>query len=148
MLARRPALFAVSLSLTALLSACGGGDNDSAAAPSPSASPTPEATQEPTQEPTLEPAPVPTQERASDRVSFTMPNLVGTDLQTAQDKVQEFGIFYSISHDLLGSRSQVIDSNWIVCDQTPRAGAKVQGRAEDWEGKIDFGVVKREERCP
>lgn len=73
-----------------------------------------------------------------------MPDLVGLDLQTAQDAVQEFGVFYSISHDLRGSRNQVLDSNWIVCDQVPAAGSRVTGEVE---GTIDFGVVKREEAC-
>lgn len=81
-------------------------------------------------------------------VNFVMPSLVGIDLQTAQDKIQEHGVFYSVSHDLLGSRNQVLDSNWQVCNQTPPAGTRIQGAAADWEGKINFGVVKRTEHCP
>lgn len=80
-------------------------------------------------------------------VDFVMPNLVGIDLQTAQDRVQTFGIFYSISHDLRGSRLQILDSNWIVCTQNPSAGTRVHGTRSEWEGKIDFGVVKRTESC-
>ncbi|SOC50272.1 PASTA domain-containing protein [Blastococcus aggregatus] len=78
-------------------------------------------------------------------VDFVMPDLVGTDLQSAQDAVQELGVFYSVSHDLLGSRNQVNDSNWIVCDQNVAPGERVTG---DVEGQLDFGVVKREESCP
>lgn len=77
-----------------------------------------------------------------------MPNLVGIDLQTAQDRVQTYGVFYSVSHDLRGSRHQILDSNWLVCTQDPPAGTHIQGKAGDWEGKIDFGVVKRTESCP
>lgn len=81
----------------------------------------------------------------SSGVDFLMPDLVGSDLQSAQDAVQELGVFYSVSHDLLGSRNQVLDSNWIVCDQNVTPGQRVTGEAE---GKLDFGVVKREEQCP
>jgi hypothetical protein len=76
---------------------------------------------------------------------FTMPDFVGMDLQSAQNLVQTFGPWLSLSHDLLGSRNQVIDSNWIVCDQNIPPGQQVTG---DAEGLIDFGVVKREEFCP
>jgi hypothetical protein len=78
-------------------------------------------------------------------VDFVMPDLVGLDLQSAQDAVQDLGVFYSVSHDLLGSRNQVLDSNWIVCDQNVAPGQRVTG---DVEGQLDFGVVKREESCP
>ncbi|MGY1748858.1 hypothetical protein [Modestobacter sp. SYSU DS0511] len=78
-------------------------------------------------------------------VDFAMPSLVGLDLQTAQNTVQENGVFFSVSHDLRGSRMQAVDSNWIVCTQNVAPGERVTG---DVEGKIDFGVVKREESCP
>jgi hypothetical protein len=78
-------------------------------------------------------------------VDFTMPDVVGMDLQSAQNVVQTLGVFYSVSHDLRGSRSQLIDSNWVVCDQNVAPGQQVTG---DVEGKLDFGVVKREEQCP
>ncbi|WP_104526362.1 hypothetical protein [Blastococcus atacamensis] len=78
-------------------------------------------------------------------VDFVMPDLVGIDLQTAQNAVQDNGVFLSLSHDLLGSRNQALDSNWMVCDQNIPAGQRVTGNAE---GAIDFGVVKREEFCP
>jgi PASTA domain len=78
-------------------------------------------------------------------VDFPMPDLVGLDLQTAQNLVQDNGVWLSVSHDLRGSRNQVLDSNWIVCDQNVPPGQRVTG---DVEGAIDFGVVKREESCP
>jgi hypothetical protein len=78
-------------------------------------------------------------------VDFVMPDLVGMDLQSAQDLVQTFGVFYSVSHDLLGSRNQLVDSNWVVCDQSVAPSERVTG---DAEGQLDFGVVKREEQCP
>lgn len=81
-------------------------------------------------------------------VDFAMPNFVGANLQDAQNEVQELGVFFSVSHDLLGTRSQVLDSNWQVCDQTPAVGARIRGAAADYEGEIDFGVVKLTEACP
>jgi hypothetical protein len=90
-------------------------------------------------------APAPTTEAAPAAVDFTMPNFVGLDLQTAQNEVQTHDVFFSKSHDLLGSRNQLVDSNWKVCDQNIPPGQQVTG---DAEGLIDFGVVKREEACP
>lgn len=84
----------------------------------------------------------------AEALSFTMPDFRGVNLQDAQDQVQELGVFFSRSHDLLGTRSQVLDGNWQVCGQTPAAGTRIAGPAEDWEGKIDFGAVKLNERCP
>lgn len=87
-------------------------------------------------------------QEATDTVDFTMPNLVGRNLQVAQDEIQRRGIFFSVSHDVLAARMQVVDSNWMVCSQTPKAGKSIKGAAADWEGKIDFGVVKLTETCP
>jgi hypothetical protein len=78
-------------------------------------------------------------------VDFVMPDFTGIDLQTAQNTVQDNGVFLSVSHDLRGSRNQMLDSNWIVCTQNIPAGERVTG---DVEGKIDFGAVKRGESCP
>jgi PASTA domain len=78
-------------------------------------------------------------------VDFAMPDFVGMDLQSAQDLLQANGVWVSISHDLLGSRNQMLDSNWIVCDQNIPAGQRVTG---DVEGQVDFGAVKRDEVCP
>ena len=85
---------------------------------------------------------------SSDQVAFAMPNLIGANLQVAQDQVQALGIFFSVSHDLLGARSQFVDSNWRVCTQTPPIGTMVKGSAADHEGKFDFGAVKLTEACP
>jgi len=91
------------------------------------------------------PPPAPTTVETPAGVDFVMPDFVGMDLQSAQNLVQTNGVFVSRSHDLLGSRNQVLDSNWIVCDQNIAAGQQVIG---DAEGLIDFGVVKRQESCP
>jgi hypothetical protein len=94
------------------------------------------------------PAPVPSPAPATATapvVDFAMPALVGLDLQTAQDVIQSNGVFLSRSHDLLGMRNQVLDSNWLVCTQNIPVGQRVTG---DAEGLVDLGVVKREESCP
>jgi hypothetical protein len=78
--------------------------------------------------------------------SWTMPNLVGTGLQEAQDAIQEltgFGIAVTTSHDATGAdRMQVSDRNWKVCTQNVPPGATINR-----ETRIDFGAVKLEESC-
>ncbi|RBY84323.1 PASTA domain-containing protein [Blastococcus sp. TF02A-26] len=129
--------------------ACSSEDDAPAASTSSTAqepAPSTEATPPVASDPAPAPAPAPAPSSAEDAgVDFVMPDLVGMDLQSAQDLVQTNGVFLSVSHDLLGSRNQVVDSNWIVCTQNIPAGQQVTG---DVEGDIDFGVVKREESCP
>jgi len=79
--------------------------------------------------------------------SWTMPNLVGTDLQGAQDTIQSLThgkVWFSSSTDLTGQgRAQIADRNWIVCSSTPPPGAAFTARTT-----IDFGVVRDTETCP
>jgi hypothetical protein len=78
---------------------------------------------------------------------WTMPDLVGTDLQGAQDAIQSVSngeVFFSSSTDLTGQgRAQLSDRNWTVCSSTPLAGTSFTTSTE-----IDFGVVKDSETCP
>ncbi|MCZ2821059.1 hypothetical protein O2V63_12020 [Modestobacter sp. VKM Ac-2977] len=74
-----------------------------------------------------------------------MPDMTGQVLQDAQDAMQTLGVMYSTSHDALGSRMQLLDRDWLVCDQNIPAGQQVTGEVE---GQIDFGVVKLSESCP
>ena len=101
-------------------------------------SPTPPPTETPTAEAvvtTPEPAPVET---------FTMPKLVGVNLQLAQDMLQKKGSFLLDQEDALGlDRIQVLDSNWQVCKQSPKAGKKVAVDA-----MITLSSVKLSEDCP
>lgn len=102
--------------------------------------------EEPTSEPpSIEASAAPSAEPV---LGFTMPSLVGENLQVAQNRVQEYGVFLSLSEDLLGDREQILDSGWQVCSQTPEAGAAVRGTLRELEGRISFGVVKLSERCP
>ncbi len=60
--------------------------------------------------------------------NITVPNLVGEDLQLAQDTMQAAGLYSLRSHDASGrGRFQVVDRAWKVCDQTPPGGSKVAG---------------------
>lgn len=144
----------VSAALASSLSACGspeGSDAASAVTPTTSA-PAPEVAETTAVPSPVTPAPAATtpvpEASAEAMVDFVMPNFRGANLQDAQNKVQELGLFFSISHDLRGSRNQVVDSNWQVCDQLPAVGRRIKGKAADYEGKIDFGVVKLSESCP
>jgi hypothetical protein len=78
---------------------------------------------------------------------WTMPNLVGANLQAAQDRIQSLThnmIFFTSSHDVSGrGRHQVLDRDWQVCSQNVAAGTTITVGT-----KIDFGVVKSTESCP
>jgi beta-lactam-binding protein with PASTA domain len=66
-----------------------------------------------------------------------MPNVIGMNLQDAQDEIQRNGVFYSRSVDCLGAgRNQVVDSNWVVVAQDPSPGMPIG------EGDAVLGVVK------
>jgi hypothetical protein len=78
---------------------------------------------------------------------WTMPNLVGSVLQDAQDQIQATTggkVIITTSHDATGQgRTQVLDSNWKVCSQSIAAGQPITRRS-----KIDFAAVKLSESCP
>ena len=58
--------------------------------------------------------------------SAIMPDVVCMNLQAAQNKIQEAGVFFSRSEDASGEgRSQLVDSNWVVVAQTPSAGTEI-----------------------
>jgi hypothetical protein len=76
--------------------------------------------------------------------SFTMPNVVGVVLQTAQDKLQFLGSYVMDQQDAGGlDRLQLLDSNWRVCSQSPHPGTRVS--ATD---TVTLASVKLEEACP
>jgi len=90
-------------------------------------------------------APAPSTPIAAPVVDFPMPDMTGQVLQDAQDGLQARGLMYSVSHDALGSRHQVLDRDWKVCGQNVAAGQHVTSALE---GKIDFAAVKLSETCP
>jgi hypothetical protein len=67
-----------------------------------------------------------TDEPAADEGQAIMPDVVCLDLQTAQDTIQQAGVFFSRSHDATGrDRMQLLDSNWQVVAQTPAPGTPI-----------------------
>lgn len=68
-----------------------------------------------------------------------MPNVVGMNLQVAQDKIQTLGIFYSRSEDATGAgRAQMLDMNWIVVRQSPQPGVLIgEGDSLLYVKKVD-----------
>ncbi len=66
-----------------------------------------------------------------------MPDVICMNLQDAQDEIQDHGVFFSGSVDATGQgRHQVIDSNWVVVDQSPAPGSPIG------EGDAELSVVK------
>ena len=66
-----------------------------------------------------------------------MPDVICMNLQEAQDEIQDHGVFFSGSVDATGQgRNQIIDSNWVVVDQSPAAGTPIG------EGDAELSVVK------
>ncbi|MGX1887107.1 PASTA domain-containing protein [Streptomyces sp. NPDC055287] len=89
------------------------------------------------------PAPAKPGSSDDDAQSAALPNMVGKGLQSAQDQAQAAGFYLLTSHDSLGrARNQVLDRQWKVCTQTPRAGE------HPTDTKVDFGTVKLAEDCP
>ncbi|MFE7129879.1 hypothetical protein ACFVIM_03390 [Streptomyces sp. NPDC057638] len=79
----------------------------------------------------------------TDTDTARLPNLVGQQLQAAQDAAQAAGFYLLSSYDATGAdRMQVLDRNWKVCSQSPAPGAADPSRM------VDFGAVKIEETCP
>ncbi|OHT80904.1 hypothetical protein BKG69_07570 [Mycobacteroides chelonae] len=90
----------------------------------------------------------PPSSEAPDNRTWTMPDLVGQNLQAAQDAIQALtgdAVFFTGSTDATGrGRQQVLDRNWKVCASTPAPGSTFGVTT-----KIDFSVVKFDtESCP
>jgi hypothetical protein len=104
----------------------------------PSASPSTSVSSDPSEAEAVESADAP------EPVTFTMPKLVGVNLQLAQDKLQSLGSYVLDQEDAAGlDRFQVNDSNWTVCSQRPKAGAKVP-----LDTLVLLASVKLSEKCP
>jgi beta-lactam-binding protein with PASTA domain len=78
--------------------------------------------------------------------SWVMPDLVGVNLQDAQNAIQsltDFGIAITTSTDATGAgRSQLLDRNWTVCSQNVAPGESITA-----DTAIDFAVVQLDESC-
>ncbi|GAB6899686.1 PASTA domain-containing protein [Kineosporia succinea] len=75
---------------------------------------------------------------------FTMPDLVGRNLQDAQDVLQSRGSYLLDQVDATSqNRFQLLDSEWRVCHQSPKAGQHVL-KTE----LVRLEAVKTGENCP
>ncbi|GAB3242673.1 PASTA domain-containing protein [Kineosporia babensis] len=75
---------------------------------------------------------------------FTMPDLIGQNLQDAQDELQDRGSYLLDQVDATSqNRFQLMDTNWKVCAQAPKAGKQVLKTK-----LVRLESVKIEENCP
>jgi hypothetical protein len=80
---------------------------------------------------------------ATPEAKFTMPKVVGMNLQLAQDLLQSKGSYILDQVDHKGLlRIQVLDSNWKVCKQSPSPGKVVLASTV-----VTLSSVKLTERC-
>ncbi|MGI5408004.1 PASTA domain-containing protein [Streptomyces chartreusis] len=128
------------------LTACEGTSDTSSSKPDTTAEDTSsqtkqdtEATEAETDEPTDAPA---DDAGAAEPETATLPNLVGQDLQAAQDAAQAAGFYVLDDQDASGqNRLQVFDRNWTVCSQKPAAGTHPTDTA------VTLYAVKDDEPC-
>lgn len=107
--------------------------------PDPAVTPDPEPTSPPADEATED-----TSQEAEPADTFTMPNLVGKNLQDAQDELQLLGSYLLTQNDATGlGRFQVLDSNWQVCSQEQGPGSEI-----DIATMVVLEAVKLGESCP
>ncbi|MFI6812757.1 PASTA domain-containing protein [Nonomuraea sp. NPDC050328] len=117
----------------AIVVAAGGDSRDRTSVAGQSSAPPPSApaTEEPevvvtvtkTARPRKTPTPKPS--AAAEAPQVVMPNVVGMNLQEAQDFLQEKGFFLIRDRDATGkSRFQMWDRNWVVTRQAPAAGRR------------------------
>ena len=113
----RTAITALAAAAVLALTGCAAEDTDPAPdAPAASQDNAPKQETTPTEDaPTAEPEP--------EAETATLPDLVGKDLQAAQDEAQAAGFYALDDQDASGqNRLQVLDRNWVVCSQEPAAG--------------------------
>lgn len=85
------------------------------------------------------PSPSPT------RTTTVLPDLTGTDLQSAQDRARALGYRRFTSHDLTGQgRHPVTADHWHVCAQRPGPSTST---ADPAATAVTFDVVKNGESC-
>ncbi|MGX1909013.1 PASTA domain-containing protein [Streptomyces phaeochromogenes] len=119
---RTRAITALAAIVVLALTGCAAEDTgtDSDPAPkAPAASQTSDTKQDTDSDTTKDDAP------AAEKKAETaaLPDVVGKDLQAAQDEAQAAGFYALDDQDASGqNRLQVLDRNWTVCKQEPAAG--------------------------
>ncbi|MCW8382640.1 PASTA domain-containing protein [Streptomyces justiciae] len=84
----------------------------------------------------------PAVEDEADAETATLPDLVGQDLQAAQDEAQAAGFYVLDDQDASGQgRLQIYDHNWTVCSQEPQAGTHAT------DTLVTLYAVKDDESC-
>ena len=120
--------------LLIVATACSTESNETSV-PTEAAAPTTSTTAAPASGSTVPPSTAPVGQ------SRPLPNVIGSDLQLAQDTLQAAGFYALKSHDAKGlNRNQVLDRAWTVVDQNPPAGRMVPTNQV-----IDLGAVRDEE---
>ena len=75
---------------------------------------------------------------------IVMPDVVGMNLQEAQDLLQNMGSYFMDQEDASGEgRLQIDDSNWQVCKQDPKPGETLS-----LVDVVTLSSVKGNEDCP
>ena len=75
---------------------------------------------------------------------IVMPDVVGMNLQDAQDLLQSMGSYFMDQEDASGDdRLQIDDSNWNVCKQDPEPGETLS-----LVDVVTLASVKVDESCP
>ncbi|MER7573629.1 hypothetical protein [Streptomyces sp. NPDC126514] len=78
----------------------------------------------------------------ADPETATLPDLVGQDLQAAQDEAQAAGFYLLDDQDASGqNRLQIMDRNWTVCSQEPAPGT------HPTDTLVTLNAVKDDETC-
>jgi beta-lactam-binding protein with PASTA domain len=116
--------------VVASLAACGGSPGSSPTTVTETTTTTTTAT---TSSTTPSPGSSPAEEKSQSAAAkptsgaIVVPNAVGRDYQSAQDLWRAAGLHVAPAIDATGAhRLPLIDSNWVVLSQDPRAGSKVQ----------------------
>jgi hypothetical protein len=111
-----------AVTLSAVLTGCGGGADTASPATTVVAPPAPVLAATAVESA----AERPVKDGTSDPERKTLPNVVGMNLQQGQDAMQAAGFYLLDDQDASGqNRLQVYDRNWVVTRQTPAAGRKV-----------------------
>ncbi|WP_328483492.1 PASTA domain-containing protein [Streptomyces sp. NBC_00377] len=82
-----------------------------------------------------------TDEKAPEAAGSTMPDFGGKSVKAARAALDS-GISITVTDVSGDDRFILVESNWKVCTQTPKAGTKLNGQP------VEFGAVKFEETCP
>ncbi|MEV0664926.1 PASTA domain-containing protein [Actinomadura luteofluorescens] len=117
-------ILAVLLAAAPALTACGGtADN---AAPTKTVTVAPPSATAPASSPTA----APSSAQASPAKKIRVPNVVGKNHQAAQDNMQAAGLWMLQEEDATGQgRMLILDRNWQVVRQKPKAGTSVTPEA-------------------